>query len=61
VPSQVPIIVHFQSALSISRSVLEDFTAGFKGKLKGKTSAITVLVFIKSFAICSFVASLFPL
>ena len=31
VPSQGPIIILFQSALSRGRSVLEDFTAGFKG------------------------------
>jgi len=31
VPSQGPIIVLFQSALSRSRSVLEEFTEGFKG------------------------------
>ena len=31
VPSQGPIIVLFQSALSRGRSVLEDFTFGFKG------------------------------
>lgn len=31
VPSQGPIIVFFQSALSRSRTVLEDFTKGFKG------------------------------
>lgn len=31
VPSQGPIIILFQSALSRGRTVLEDFTAGFKG------------------------------
>ena len=31
VPSQGPIIILFQSALSRSRSILKDFTAGFKG------------------------------
>lgn len=31
VPSQGPIIVLFQSALSRGRAVLEDFTAGFRG------------------------------
>ena len=33
VPSQGPIIILFQSALSRSRTVLEEFTAGFKGTL----------------------------
>lgn len=33
VPSQGPIIVLFQSALSRGRSVLADFTAGFKGTM----------------------------